>query len=102
MRGSQLPSLEKAALVKFLEDNMDVFAWSTYDVIGIDPEFICHQLNMNPGATPRRQPPRCLLKEHAEAVRVEVSKLKQAWAIKEIFYPKWLANIVVVKKKNGK
>ena len=49
--GSQLPSLERVALVKFLEDNMDVFAWSTYDVPGIDLEFICHQLNVNPEAT---------------------------------------------------
>ena len=40
--GSQLPSLEKAALVKFLEDNIDLFTWSTYDVPRIDPEFICH------------------------------------------------------------
>ena len=39
--GSQLPPFEKATLVKFLEDNKDVFAWSTYDVPGIDPEFIC-------------------------------------------------------------
>ena len=29
-------------------------------------------------------------------------KLKQAGAIKEVFYPEWLANIVVVKKKSGK
>ena len=29
-------------------------------------------------------------------------KLKQAGAIKETFYPEWLANTVVVKKKNGK
>ena len=29
-------------------------------------------------------------------------KLKQARAIKEVFYPEWLANTVVVKKKNGK
>ena len=29
-------------------------------------------------------------------------KLKQAGAIKEMFYPKWLANTVVVKKKSGK
>ena len=29
-------------------------------------------------------------------------KLKQTEAIKEVFYPKWLANIVVVKKKSGK
>ena len=29
-------------------------------------------------------------------------KLKQAGVIKEVFYPKWLANMVVVMKKNGK
>ena len=29
-------------------------------------------------------------------------KVKRAGAIKEIFYPEWLANTVVVKKKNGK
>ena len=53
--GSQLPPLEKVELVKFLEVNIDVFAWSTYDVLGIDPEFVCHQLNVNPDATPRKQ-----------------------------------------------
>ena len=31
-----------------------------------------------------------------------MNKFKQAGAIKEVFYPKWLANTVVVKKKNGK
>ena len=29
-------------------------------------------------------------------------KLKRARAIKEVFYPEWLANIVVVKKKSEK
>jgi len=29
-------------------------------------------------------------------------KLKKAGAINEVFYPKWLANTVVVKKKSGK
>ena len=52
--GSQLPPLEKSELVKFLEANIDVFAWSTYDVLGIDPRFICHQLNVNLGALPRK------------------------------------------------
>ena len=31
-----------------------------------------------------------------------MNKLKQVGAIKKIFYPKWLVNTVVVKKKNGK
>ena len=32
----------------------------------------------------------------------EVTRLKQAGAIKEVFYPEWLVNTVVVKKKSGK
>ena len=81
---------------------MDMFAWSTYDVPEIDPEFICHQLNMNPEVTPQRQPPPHSSKEHAEAVRAEVNKLKQVGAIKEVFYPEWLANTVAIKMKNEK
>ena len=34
-----------------------------------------------------------------EAVKEEVKKLKQVRAIKEVFFPKWLSNTVVVKKK---
>ena len=56
----------------------------------------------NPSITPKRQPPRRPSKEHVEAVRKEVAKLKQAGAIKEVFYPQWSANTVVVKKKTGK
>ena len=40
--GYQLPPLEKAEYVKFLEANIDVFVWTTYDVPRIDPGFICH------------------------------------------------------------
>ena len=68
----------------------------------MDPDFICHHLNVNPLVTPKKQLPRRPSKEHAEAVRQEVMKLKQAGAIKEVFYPEWLANTVVVKKKSGK
>ena len=31
-----------------------------------------------------------------------MEKLKEARAIKEVYYPEWLANTMVVKKKNGK
>ena len=31
-----------------------------------------------------------------------MTKLKCTGVIKEVFYPKWLANTVVVKKKSGK
>ena len=57
---------------------------------------------MNPSVTPKKQPPRRPSNEHVEVVKSEVIKLKQAGAIKEVFYPQWLANTVVVKKKTGK
>ena len=68
----------------------------------MDPNFICYHLNVNPLITPKKQLPPRPSKEHAKAVRQEVTKLKQAEAIKEVFYPEWLANTVVVKKKSGK
>ena len=99
---SQLPHQEKRELIEFLRRNIDVFAWNAYEAPGVDPDFICHHLKVNPLITPKKQPPRHPSKEHAEAVREEVTKLKQAGAIKEVFYPEWLANTVVVKKKSGK
>ena len=65
----------------------------------MDPNFIYHHLNVKPSVIPKKQPPRCSSKEHFDAIKDEVLKLKRAGAIKEVFYPEWLANKVVVKKK---
>ena len=100
--GAQLPPHEREELIEFLWKNIDVFAWNTYEAPRVDPSFICHHLNVNPLVTPRKQPPRCSSKDHSDTVKDKVMKLKQTGAIKEVFYLKWLANIVVVKKKNGK
>ena len=100
--GSQLPQQEGEELIEFLKQNIDVFAWNTYEAPGVDPEFICHHLNVNPLIDPKKKLSQRPSKKHAEAVREEVAKLKQARAIKEVFYPEWLANTVVVKKKSGK
>ena len=81
---------------------MEVFAWNAYEAPGIDPNFICHHLNINPSITPKKQSRRRRSKEHANVVRNEVMKFKRVGAIKEVFYPEWLANTVVVKKKNKK
>ena len=100
--GSELPPQEKSALIAFLRQNVDVFAWDPYEAPRVNPNFICHHLNVNPAITPKKQAPRRLSKEHTDAVREKVAKLKKAGAIKEVFYPEWLANTVVLRKKNGK
>ena len=69
---------------------------------GGGPDFIYHNLNVNPSIIPKKQQPRCPSKKHADTVREEVMKLQKAGAIKEVFYPEWLANTVVVKKKSRK
>ena len=66
--------------------------WASYAIIWMS-------VHLSP---PKKQPPRRSSKEHSNAVKDKVMKLKQARAIKEVFYPEWLANTIVVKKKNGK
>ena len=98
----QLPPQEKEELIMFLKRNIDVFAWNAYEAPRVVPDFICHHLNVNPAVLPKKQPSWRSSKEHSDAIKEEVNKLKQAGAIKEVFYPERLANMVVVKKKNGK
>ena len=57
---------------------------------------------MDPLFSPKKKKPRRSAKEHVEAVRQKVKKLKEARAIKGVFFPEWLVNTVMVKKKNSK
>ena len=52
--GAKLPLQEKERLLEFLRANVDVFASNPYEAPGVDPNFICHQLNVNPAIIPRR------------------------------------------------
>ena len=100
--GAQLPPLEKEEVIEFLRRNIDVFAQNAYEAPGVDPSFFYHHLNINPSVTPKKQPHRRSSKDHSDVVRDKVINLKQARAIKEVFYSEWLANTMLVKKKNGK
>ena len=93
---------DKVETLLFLIHNVDVFIWDPYEVPGLDPEFIVHKLNVDSSFPLKKQKPRRSTKEHVEAMRQEVGRLKEVEAVREIFVPNWLANTVVVKKKNGK
>jgi hypothetical protein len=100
--GSQLPQLMKEDLVAFLKCNNDVFAWSHEDMPGIDPSVIVHKLNVDPNHRPVKQRRRAFAAERNQAVAEEVEKLLKAGFIREVDYPEWLANVVLVKKSNVK
>ena len=74
--GTQLPPQEKEELIEFLRRNVDVFAWNAYETLGVDLSFICHHLNVNPTITPKKQPPHRSSKDHSDAIRDEMMKLR--------------------------
>ena len=51
---AQLPPQEKEELMVFLRKNIDVFAWSAYEAPRVDPNLICHHLNVNPVVIPKK------------------------------------------------
>jgi hypothetical protein len=89
-------------LVDFLHANAEIFAWSSSDMPGIPRDVAEHSLDIRAGARPVKQPLHHFDEEKRRAIGKEVHKLMAAGFIKEVFYPEWLANPVLVKKKCGK
>jgi hypothetical protein len=69
---------------------------------GIDPNFICHRLAVNLDAKVVQQRKRKMSLEKQKAIEEETQKLVKANFIREVKYPTWLANVVMVKKSSGK
>ncbi|XP_074377886.1 uncharacterized protein LOC141719406 [Apium graveolens] len=59
--GSQLDDEMRGGLTRFLIANLDVFAWSHSDMIGVDSEVMCHRLNILPNCKGIRQKRRPLV-----------------------------------------
>ena len=80
---------KKEELLVFLKKNLEIFSWSMYEVLGVDPEFICHHLNVNPTITPKQQPQRSS-KEHVEVVKKRsISSSKLGKSMKSFILNGW-------------
>jgi hypothetical protein len=97
--GSQLSEEQEKTLIRFLFNNKDVFAWSANDLCGVNRDVIEHSLNVDPSFRPRKQKLRKMSDDKAEGARNEVKRLLSASVIREMKYPEWLANIVMVKNE---
>ncbi|XP_059669078.1 uncharacterized protein LOC132314204 [Cornus florida] len=72
------------------------------DIPGIDPSVSCHSLNVDLNVKPIRPKQRRVALERNQIITDEIDRLLEAGFIREVQYPSWLSNVVVVKKKNGK
>jgi hypothetical protein len=68
---------------------------------GVPRELAEHSLNVRPDAKPVKQPLRHFAEEKRKAIGEEIARLLAAGFIMEVFYPDWLANPVLVLKKNN-
>ena len=96
-----LSALERTQLMAFFKEYQDVFAWQYNEMPRIDPTLVAHSLNVETGAKPVVQPMRTFYSEVEAQISQEVKKLLLAGFIKPIWHPRWLSNIVPMKKKNG-
>jgi hypothetical protein len=100
--GSQLSDEQEKTLLRFLFNNKDVFAWTANDLCGVNRDVIEHSLNVDPSFRLRKQRLRKMSEDKVEGAQNEVKRLLSAGVIREVTYPEWLANTVMVKKANGK
>jgi hypothetical protein len=94
-----LPAQDKQNLIQFLHENSDVFTRSASDLQGVSRDLEQHNLNV---AKNMKLWLRKISTERAEAAKAKVQRLLDVRVIRPVQYPEWLANVVMVKKKNGK
>jgi hypothetical protein len=68
---------------------------------GVPKELIEHCLKVDPKTTPKKQRLQHFTPDKREATKKELVKLLAAGFIKEVYHPEWLANPVLVLKKNN-
>ncbi|XP_012833996.1 PREDICTED: uncharacterized protein LOC105954857 [Erythranthe guttata] len=88
-------------LIALLRFNVDIFAWQPCDLTGIAPRTAVHRLNLRPECKPIKQKRRHFGIEKDEIIKQEVQRLLDIGHIREIQFPTWLSNAVLVQKTNG-
>ena len=79
----------------------DVFAWSSEEMLGIDPSKFVHEIPTYPGAKPMRQRLCLVHPQKATTIKEEVEKLLNMGFIYPIPLTYWVSNIVPIDKKHG-
>src|ERR1043165_8145895 len=97
---AHLPEEQAAALVALLRDDWKIFAWCPADMPGIPREFAEHALRIKPNTKPVKQALRRFSEPKRRAIGEEVNRLLDAQFIRETKKATWIANPVLVPKKD--
>jgi hypothetical protein len=70
--GTEMRPEEQVKLLAFLDNNNDVFTWSTSDLIGVSRDIIEQRLQVDLSAKPEKQKLQKMSEEKVEAVKARV------------------------------
>ncbi|KAK1608130.1 hypothetical protein QYE76_031803 [Lolium multiflorum] len=90
----------EGALIEFLRERWEIFAWEPSDMPGIPRELAEHALNVDPTAKPVQQSMRRFSEPKRRAIGEEINRLRKAGFIRELKESEWVANPVMVPKKD--
>ena len=99
--GNTLTTSKKDALVSLLTEFKEVFAWSYEDMSGTDIDIGQRCIPTDPTIMLVKQKLRRMKPEWTLKIKEEVEKQYNARFLRVVDYPDWLANVVLVPKKNG-
>ena len=85
-------------LIQSFHDYSELFAWSYKDMLGLDKNFVVHNLVVEKGAILVKQKPRKIPFQVSLLVKKEIEKLLEVGFIRPIDYSEWMANVVSMKK----
>ena len=100
--GTGMSTNVRDELVALLLDYEDIFAWSYQDMPGLSFDIVQHRLPLNPECSPVKQKLRRMKSEMSLKIKEEMKKQFDASFLAVARYPKWVANIVRIPKKDGK
>ena len=99
---SLLPFDFKEGIIATLHEFINRFAWNYDKMLGLDRSLVEHRLSIKSKFHSFQQSPRRVSKEVELKVREEIEKLLKTKFIIPTSYVQWLANIILMMKKNGK
>ncbi|KAA3485494.1 RNA-directed DNA polymerase (Reverse transcriptase), Ribonuclease H-like protein [Gossypium australe] len=100
--GTGITAETRRNLIELLQEFKDVFAWSYQDMPGQSTDIVVHRLPIKEEYKPVQQKLRRMRPDVLLKIKEEVKKQFDAGFLQMVKYSEWVANIVLVPKKDGK
>jgi len=92
---------ERKRYLELMKEFRDIFAWSYEYLKTFDAEVMQHKIPLKEGVKPFQQKLRQINNVLYSIIEKELKRMLDAKIIVPLRYSKWIANLVLVRKKNG-